>query len=176
MEQIDGVWHQIWCDNGPSWEEKLALVETYDLQGIGIWALGYDGTTEDYWDAIGDAFLQAPDEPEPEIAESGDDIPGADAGTADVVERSGDEPDVSSSAPDSTDSRRVDTGVGFTDIDAPRALDIQQPTTRRTSPAVPMASDGGCSSVAQSTPAAWGWLLLLAALMMFLLGHRQTNR
>ncbi len=175
MEQIDGVWHQIWCDNGPSWVEKLALVEAYDLQGIGIWALGYDGTTEDYWDAIGDAFLQVSDDPEPEIVEDSDDTPSADAGNVNVVERPDDGPDVSSPAPDITDSRRVDAGGGSAVIGTPRAPDSQQPTRPRTSQAL-LSTDGGCSSVAQSSPAAWGWLLLLAALTLFLLGHRQTNR
>ena len=68
-EKADG-WHQIWCDDGPSWLAKLSLVTEYDLGGVGIWALGYDRGTTALWDAIAAELVPSvgvePSEPEPE--------------------------------------------------------------------------------------------------------------
>jgi hypothetical protein len=97
MEMIDGVWHQVWCDDGPSWDEKLALVEEYNLQGVGIWALGYDGTTTDYWESISAAFIDSPAEPVPDEIDAGS---GAKTEDVTVDEPSQDSADTSSTAED----------------------------------------------------------------------------
>ncbi len=86
METKAGVTHQIWCDDGPSMAAKMALVEEYDIGGIGIWALGYDGTLMDYWDPIGEAIGGAPPvEPDPGPVDAGGPIE-ADAGGPIVVD------------------------------------------------------------------------------------------
>jgi len=39
----DGTWHQIFFDNPASVELKVALAATYQVAGVGVWALGMDG-------------------------------------------------------------------------------------------------------------------------------------
>ncbi len=49
----DGAnWHQVWYDDAESLGIKYDLAEDNDLQGIGMWALNYDGTRPELWDAI----------------------------------------------------------------------------------------------------------------------------
>lgn len=84
MESTGAGTQQIWCDDGPSMAAKMAMVETYDLGGIGIWALGYDGTTNDYWDPIADAIGTTPPvvpdaEPDADVGSP----PGEDVGPTD---------------------------------------------------------------------------------------------
>ncbi len=51
--------HQAWFDNGESLYIKHDYVNQQDLGGIGIWALGYDGSEPELWQAIEDAFVPA---------------------------------------------------------------------------------------------------------------------
>jgi len=46
------AWHQVWFDNAQSLSLKYQLARDYNLQGIGMWALGYDGSRTELWDAI----------------------------------------------------------------------------------------------------------------------------
>jgi len=57
--QQSGVWHQVWFDNAESIDLKYDLVDDYDLGGVGMWALNYDGTLPHLWDVI-DAHYVAP--------------------------------------------------------------------------------------------------------------------
>lgn len=52
-------WHQCWFDDSLSLSLKYDLVNQYDLQGIGIWALGYDGDNTELWNAIDENFTSS---------------------------------------------------------------------------------------------------------------------
>ena len=52
----DTVYHQIWYDNETSLSLKYDLVKSMNLGGIGIWALGYDGTRPELWELIDKKF------------------------------------------------------------------------------------------------------------------------
>jgi spore germination protein YaaH len=54
-----GVLSQIWYDDGPSFQAKVAYVDEMDLGGIGIWALGYEGGYPDLWDAVAAELVPA---------------------------------------------------------------------------------------------------------------------
>lgn len=45
-------WYQVWYDSDSSLGLKFDLAETYDLKGIGMWALGYDSDKPELWDEI----------------------------------------------------------------------------------------------------------------------------
>ena len=49
----NGQWHQVWFDNATSLMYKYQVINQLDLPGMGIWALAYDGTRTELWDAIG---------------------------------------------------------------------------------------------------------------------------
>ncbi len=63
-----GELSQIWYDDGRSFEAKVAYVDEMDLGGVGIWALGYEGSYPDLWDAI-DNVLANDVGPQPEVVE-----------------------------------------------------------------------------------------------------------
>ena len=48
----DTSWTQIWFDNDSSLGLKYDLAKSKNLKGIGMWALGYDGTRTELWNAI----------------------------------------------------------------------------------------------------------------------------
>lgn len=45
-------WHQVWFDNDASLGLKYDLAQANDLQGVGMWALGYDGSRSELWDLL----------------------------------------------------------------------------------------------------------------------------
>ncbi len=51
-----GSWNQGWYDDEESLELKYDIVREADLQGVGIWALGYDGSRDELWNCLEDAF------------------------------------------------------------------------------------------------------------------------
>lgn len=48
----DGVFHNVWYENNLSIQNKLNIVDKYNLGGIAIWKLGYDN--EEFWKLIDD--------------------------------------------------------------------------------------------------------------------------
>ncbi len=50
-------WTQGWYDDSLSLSLKYELALGEDIQGIGIWALGYDGDRTELWGALADHFL-----------------------------------------------------------------------------------------------------------------------
>ena len=50
-------WRQLYIDDARGLGAKYALINQYNLRGAGIWALGYDGTRTELWQAIADAFV-----------------------------------------------------------------------------------------------------------------------
>lgn len=50
FEGDDGSLYQIWMEDDKSIEEKMALVDDYDLGGVAIWRLGFENET--VWDVI----------------------------------------------------------------------------------------------------------------------------
>ncbi len=50
-------WRQLYVDDARALGAKYDLVNRYGLRGAGIWALGYDGTRPELWDAIGAKFI-----------------------------------------------------------------------------------------------------------------------
>jgi len=51
------AWRQLYYDDATALKAKYDLVNGYDLRGIGIWALGYDGTRTELYQAIKDKFI-----------------------------------------------------------------------------------------------------------------------
>jgi len=49
-------WNQGWYDDEESLGLKYDMIRQADLQGAGIWALGYDGSREELWDELEDSF------------------------------------------------------------------------------------------------------------------------
>ncbi|MGD8779487.1 MAG: glycosyl hydrolase family 18 protein [Ignavibacteria bacterium] len=52
----DTVWNQYWMDDDSSLGLKFDLVNDYDLMGVGMWALGYDGARTELWNLIENKF------------------------------------------------------------------------------------------------------------------------
>lgn len=53
----DGTnWHQVWADNAQSLGLKYALARQHGLQGVGMWAVNYDGTRGELWDELDRQF------------------------------------------------------------------------------------------------------------------------
>jgi spore germination protein YaaH/flagellar hook assembly protein FlgD len=50
-------WRQLYYDDSKAIKAKYDLVNRYDLRGAGIWALGYDGTRPELYQAIEDRFI-----------------------------------------------------------------------------------------------------------------------
>lgn len=50
-------WRQLYVDDVEALKAKYDLVNAYGLRGAGIWALGYDGTRPELWNAIRDKFI-----------------------------------------------------------------------------------------------------------------------
>jgi hypothetical protein len=50
-------WRQLYIDDSTAIRRKYDLVNAYGLRGAGIWALGYDGTRPELWNAIQAAFV-----------------------------------------------------------------------------------------------------------------------
>jgi spore germination protein YaaH/flagellar hook assembly protein FlgD len=50
-------WRQIYVDDAAAIKAKYDVVNAYGLRGAGIWALGYDGTRTDLWQAIQVKFV-----------------------------------------------------------------------------------------------------------------------
>lgn len=50
-------WRQLYYEDATSLKKKYDLVNTYGLRGAGIWALGYDGTRTELYQAIKDKFI-----------------------------------------------------------------------------------------------------------------------
>jgi len=48
----DGTWHQVWYDDFASLGLKYDLATNHNLKGVGMWALGYDGTRQELWNLI----------------------------------------------------------------------------------------------------------------------------
>lgn len=50
-------WRQLYYDDAQSLAAKYDLVNQYDVRGIGIWALGYDGSRPELYALIKDKFI-----------------------------------------------------------------------------------------------------------------------
>jgi flagellar hook assembly protein FlgD len=50
-------WRQLYVDDATAIRRKYDLVNAYGLRGAGIWALGYDGTRPELWNAIQAKFI-----------------------------------------------------------------------------------------------------------------------
>ena len=50
-------WRQLYVDDATALKSKYDVVNSYGLRGAGIWALGYDGTRPELWQAIKDKFV-----------------------------------------------------------------------------------------------------------------------
>jgi len=50
-------WHQCWYDDSLSLSTKYQYAKNVELQGVGIWALGYDNGYDELWGAIYDNFI-----------------------------------------------------------------------------------------------------------------------
>jgi hypothetical protein len=55
----DGTWNQGWYDDPVSLGLKYSLVLDSGIQGIGVWALGYDGSRPELWECL-DQFFASP--------------------------------------------------------------------------------------------------------------------
>ena len=50
------TWRQCWFDDSNSLTNKYQFAKESGLSGVGMWALGYDGNSEDLWDILYDNF------------------------------------------------------------------------------------------------------------------------
>lgn len=55
--QVSDVWHQVWYDDAESLGLKYQLAEDRGLQGVGMWALNYDGTRSELWNELQTRYL-----------------------------------------------------------------------------------------------------------------------
>ncbi|MDD5765827.1 MAG: glycosyl hydrolase family 18 protein, partial [Candidatus Marinimicrobia bacterium] len=58
-------WRQCWYDDSLSIALKYNLAKSKNLQGVGMWALGHDGTRPELWGALADAFGGSLPPPQP---------------------------------------------------------------------------------------------------------------
>ncbi|MCP4250952.1 MAG: hypothetical protein GY778_28275 [bacterium] len=87
--RLEGAtWHQVWFDNEVSLGLKYDLAEANRLQGVGMWALGYDGPRGELWDLLSERFTDCAllDEDGDGIDEEDDRCPGTASG-AEIDER-----------------------------------------------------------------------------------------
>ncbi|MBZ0270465.1 hypothetical protein K8I61_00400 [bacterium] len=49
-------WHQLWYDDAASLAERFEYAALRHTGGVGFWALGYEGSREDVWDALDATF------------------------------------------------------------------------------------------------------------------------
>ncbi len=54
--QVSGGWYQGWYDDSLSLSAKYELAINKNLKGVGIWALGYDGSRPELWGALAEHF------------------------------------------------------------------------------------------------------------------------
>lgn len=54
--QNGSSWRQCWYDDATSLGFKYDMVNTYNIGGIGIWALGYDRSTQELWTLLREKF------------------------------------------------------------------------------------------------------------------------
>ena len=52
------TWRQIYYDDAATLKARYDLVNRYGLRGAGIWALGYEGTRRELYQALADKFLR----------------------------------------------------------------------------------------------------------------------
>ncbi len=50
--QDNGDWKQVWFDTDTSLGLKYDLSENHNLRGVGMWALGYDGSYPELWEEL----------------------------------------------------------------------------------------------------------------------------
>ncbi|MGE5430785.1 MAG: glycosyl hydrolase family 18 protein [Syntrophomonadaceae bacterium] len=55
--QKNGEWHQVWFEDARSIGMKYDYAMSKNLRGVGIWALGYDGSRQELWKEIEKRFL-----------------------------------------------------------------------------------------------------------------------
>ena len=55
--QKNGEWHQVWFEDQRSIGMKYDYALSKNLKGVGIWALGYDGSRQELWKEIEKRFL-----------------------------------------------------------------------------------------------------------------------
>lgn len=58
--QAGSTWHQVWYDDAESLGLKYDLAISAGLQGVGMWALNYDGARPELWDALESRFACPP--------------------------------------------------------------------------------------------------------------------
>ena len=54
--QSGGEWYQVWYDTDSSLGLKYSLAQSKNLRGVGMWALGYDGNRQEYWNELFNRF------------------------------------------------------------------------------------------------------------------------
>jgi hypothetical protein len=68
-------WYQVWFDNDSSLGLKYQLAQDHFLQGVGMWALGYDGSRTELWEELQNRFapgnLFPPPQPEAPFVHQG---------------------------------------------------------------------------------------------------------
>ncbi len=55
--QEGSTWHQVWYDDAESLGLKYQFAIDHNLQGVGMWALNYDGTRPELWDELQEMFV-----------------------------------------------------------------------------------------------------------------------
>jgi spore germination protein YaaH len=50
--QVGNIWHQVWYDDNKSLALKYQYIRDQGLQGVGFWALGYEGNNSSIWNVF----------------------------------------------------------------------------------------------------------------------------
>ncbi len=68
-------WHQAWLDSPQSIAAKTAWSREENVQGVGFWALGYDGQNEEFWELLEEELQgwNGDEVVEPDVVEGSDD-------------------------------------------------------------------------------------------------------
>jgi flagellar hook assembly protein FlgD len=68
-------WRQVYFDGDRAMRLKYDLVNRYGIRGVGIWALGYEGSRREPWNGLADKFLRDTTPPEAGIVALPQDVP-----------------------------------------------------------------------------------------------------
>jgi hypothetical protein len=68
-------WRQVYFDDDRALRLKYDLVNKHGIRGVGIWALGYEGSRREPWNSLADKFLRDTTPPEAGIVAFPPDVP-----------------------------------------------------------------------------------------------------
>lgn len=169
--QAGSTWHQLWCEDPTSLSAKMGLSNETDIGGIAFWALGYEGTLDDPWEAVAALFPPGPtpqaDETTTEAEEVGEVIEGPGPVAVDTAPEPASKPaaepspvePIGEAAPDALAPEPMDAPLAPEALQAPEAT----PGPDDVAPVVLAAHSGGGCAAGHGRPLALALLFLPVA-------------